>query len=285
MPKTPVLAVAFLFFTGSIIHFLFGDLLVELMPTYLPFQLQLVYLTGVLELAGAIGILLPQTRLYAAYGLIALSLAVFPANINMAVNSNHFGDIPVIFLYWRLPFQIALIALIWWSVSEERVNRMESAVSAGLLPHDNLEAFCREFVGSFKNLLQWKWDDRYQVALAEFGVEHEEAVLAILEKYLKSLWDISSINAAPLSIKNVVADMGGLKTGQLLFTSDSIDGTFIYCMLWPWGNQKTISIRISPWYNPGTEEEKVQQVQQVKDWFGIKPEQGWVKIQSDMARV
>ena len=286
MPRIPVLVIAVFFFLFSLVHFLFADVLVELMPSYLPLHRELVILTGIIELMGSIGLLFPQSRLLSAYGLIALLIAVLPANINMAVNFKSFGDIPETFLFLRVPFQIAVMAFIWWAVTPDRVKGEASPKKSAVMePHENLEVFCLEFVGALKHLLKWRWDERYQVALAEFGVEHEETVLSVLEKYLKSLWDNTSINAAPLSIKNVVAEMGGLKTGQLLFTSDSIDGTFVYCMLWPWGNQKTISIRISPWYHQATDEENQQKIEQVRTWFGIKPDEGWVKLQSEEVKI
>jgi uncharacterized membrane protein len=274
-----VLVVALFFFCGGIGHFIFAEFLVLAMPSYLPFHLELIYISGFFELVGAIGILIPQTRLYAAYGLITLSVAVFPANINMAINAHLFDEIPSFWLYLRLPLQAILIAYIWWAVSFERIikkNEVEKVVPTNT---NQLESVCREFVSAFKHLLTWKWDERFQVALAEFGVDKEEAIHSILEKYLQSLWDVNSIKSAPASIRAVIDDMGGLKSGQLLFTSESIEGTFIYCMLWPWGNQKTISIRISPLIQTETDAERLQQIQKVKEWFGINAsDSGWIKI-------
>jgi len=78
--------------------------------SFLPYSLALVLLSGLCEIAGGIGIQIPKTRKLAAYGLIALYIAVFPANVNMAIHSSQFGSPWILWL--RLPFQIPLI---WWA--------------------------------------------------------------------------------------------------------------------------------------------------------------------------
>jgi uncharacterized membrane protein len=65
----------------------------------------------VFEILGGIGILVPITYRWAAYGLIALYVCVFPANINMAI---HPGSYPLWALYLRLPLQGVLIGWAWW---------------------------------------------------------------------------------------------------------------------------------------------------------------------------
>ncbi len=70
-------------------------------------------ISGAAELAGAVGLLIPQTRRYAAYGLIALLVAVFPANIYMALDRTRFEQLPEWALLARLPLQFLLIAWIW----------------------------------------------------------------------------------------------------------------------------------------------------------------------------
>jgi uncharacterized membrane protein len=67
----------------------------------------------VAEIAGGIGVMIPKTRRLAGLGLIALLVAVFPANINMAVNSEKFNKFPAWALWARLPLQFAMIAGVW----------------------------------------------------------------------------------------------------------------------------------------------------------------------------
>lgn len=93
-------------------HFLSPALYVGMMPEVLPAPLALVYVSGIAEMAGGLGLLPRRTRKLAAWGLIALFVAVFPANVNMALNGLPLGEraIPLWALWARLPLQIVLIA-------------------------------------------------------------------------------------------------------------------------------------------------------------------------------
>ncbi len=122
MPRIPLLIVSLFFLTGSIAHFVVADFFVMAMPDYLGYHWELVIVSGVFELLGAIGILMPKLRLLAGYGLIALCLAVFPVNINMALYPEQFPEVTEIFLYVRLPFQILFIWFIWWAITPERLQ-------------------------------------------------------------------------------------------------------------------------------------------------------------------
>ncbi len=95
------------------------------MPSYLGYHRELVLISGVFELMGAIGLLIPSTRLIAGYGLMALCVAVFPANINMAMNPELFPTMSETALYLRLPLQPLLILLIWYAIGEERAKCAE----------------------------------------------------------------------------------------------------------------------------------------------------------------
>jgi len=92
-------------------HFITPGTYVSIMPAYLPAPLLLVQISGVAEILGGLGVLLPATRRFAAWGLIVLLVAVFPANVNMVVHGSQFGNIPAWVLWLRLPFQFLII---WW---------------------------------------------------------------------------------------------------------------------------------------------------------------------------
>ncbi|MFT5809961.1 MAG: putative membrane protein, partial [Rubritalea sp.] len=81
------------------------------------------------EILGAIGILVPQTRLLAGYGLIALIIAVYPANINMALHPEEFKEISEFLLYIRLTFQILFIWFVWWAITPERLKKKQTNTS------------------------------------------------------------------------------------------------------------------------------------------------------------
>lgn len=101
-------------------HFIKPEPFVRIMPPQLPNPLELVYISGVFEILGGIGLLIPYVSVAAAWGLIALYIAVYPANINQAINGIAIEGIPDIkALYWaRLPFQAVLIAWAWWYTRE-----------------------------------------------------------------------------------------------------------------------------------------------------------------------
>jgi uncharacterized membrane protein len=97
-------------------HFVVPSTYAAMVPAELPAPLMLVYISGIAEMLGGLGLLLSATRKLAAWGLVALYLAVFPANLNMAVNHLHLGDseVPSWALWARLPLQGLLIAWAWW---------------------------------------------------------------------------------------------------------------------------------------------------------------------------
>jgi uncharacterized membrane protein len=97
---------------AGINHFRDPGPYVAMMPEALPAPLELVYISGVAEIMGGLGLILPATRKLAAWGLILLLVAVFPANVNMAVNDLPLGDtrVPAWALWARLPLQLVGIA-------------------------------------------------------------------------------------------------------------------------------------------------------------------------------
>lgn len=97
-------------------HFLHPAFYVRIVPTWLPAHAVLVKISGFCEMLGGIGVLIPGLRKIAGIGLIALSIAVFPANIQMAQHPELYADLgSALLFYLRLPLQLVLIAWIWWT--------------------------------------------------------------------------------------------------------------------------------------------------------------------------
>lgn len=110
------LAVVFVwFFVGGITHFTNTDFFLAIVPPWVPFHLAAVYVSGVLEIVFALGVLWPATRPVCGWLLIALTLAVTPANVHMWLNPELFPDASETALTVRLVIQVLLLALIWWS--------------------------------------------------------------------------------------------------------------------------------------------------------------------------
>ena len=100
----------------GILHFVQPAGFVKIVPAWLPAPLFLVLLSGFFEVLGGVGLLVRRAHRLAAWGLIALYVAVFPANINMAVHGIQPDGthLPVVLLWARLPFQALFIWLAWW---------------------------------------------------------------------------------------------------------------------------------------------------------------------------
>ena len=116
MPHPSGYLIALLFGAAGTAHFVRPAAFVRIVPPYLPAPRTLVYVSGVAELLGALGVLVPRLRGYAGWGLILLLVAVFPANVHMALHPTDFGRIPAWALYLRLPLQVVLIGWIYWAL-------------------------------------------------------------------------------------------------------------------------------------------------------------------------
>lgn len=108
------LAVMFVFTAVSHFHPRTRPDLVRMVPTSLPAPGLLVSATGVLELLGAVGLMVPRALPAAAYGLIALLVAMFPANVHAARRGLMIAGRRAMPLFWRLLLQLFWIAALWW---------------------------------------------------------------------------------------------------------------------------------------------------------------------------
>jgi uncharacterized membrane protein len=99
---------ATLFVVAGIGHFVATDFFMRIMPPYLPWHRPLVLLSGVIEIALGVLLLVPRTSTFAAWSLIALLIAVFPANIHLYLHQEIWPLPPLVHLL-RLPLQAVLI--------------------------------------------------------------------------------------------------------------------------------------------------------------------------------
>ena len=103
--------IAAIFIVGGVLHLVKPAEYVRIMPPWLPAPMALVLISGVFEILGGAGVLVPATRVAAGWGLIALLFAVLPANVQMLLNARaaHASTLWMIGLIARLPLQLALI--------------------------------------------------------------------------------------------------------------------------------------------------------------------------------
>jgi uncharacterized membrane protein len=120
------LLLAVIMVIAGALHFLAPAPYVRIVPAALPAPLALVYLSGFFEILGGLGLFVAATRPWAAWGLVALYVAVFPANLNMAVNHVGFDGPPWV-LWARLPLQAVLIAATSSMATETERARVRGA--------------------------------------------------------------------------------------------------------------------------------------------------------------
>ena len=95
-------------------HFTIPEWFLQIVPPRLPYKLELVYISGFLEIILCVMLLIPATRFYAAWVLILLLIAVYPANIYLAQTNGAAMNTTPLVAWGRLPFQFVFIALAYW---------------------------------------------------------------------------------------------------------------------------------------------------------------------------
>lgn len=106
-------AFGLLFVLAGANHFLNPGFYLAIMPPYLPWHGALVFISGVAEVVLGAMLCPSRTQRVAAWGLIALLIAIFPANIHMALNPHLYPGISALALWLRLPLQFVLMAIAW----------------------------------------------------------------------------------------------------------------------------------------------------------------------------
>ena len=118
-------------------HFIHTPFYVSIMPPYLPWHTALVYASGVAEIVLGVMLLFRRTERLAAWGMIALIIAVTPANIQMAIHAELYPQFKPAVLWARLPLQVVLIAWAFWFT---RARRNENhSLSHRAMMHNNAD--------------------------------------------------------------------------------------------------------------------------------------------------
>jgi len=101
-------------------HFFRTEMMSQMLPPSVPYRIELIYLTGILELLGAAGVWIPRLMRLTGLCLILMLLAVLPANIYSAINRVSFGghESGPVYLLVRVPFQLLLIWWAYWSTEQ-----------------------------------------------------------------------------------------------------------------------------------------------------------------------
>ena len=120
-----VLAVFFI--AAGLNHFRNPAIYLGMMPPWLPAPELMGQISGGAEILGGLGLLVPATRRFAGWGLVALLVAIFPANLHVAMQGNMPGlDVPAWGLWLRLPFQLVFLWWVWWvALAEKRDETLD----------------------------------------------------------------------------------------------------------------------------------------------------------------
>lgn len=104
------------FVVAGVLHFVWPRAYARIVPPFLPYPMALVYASGVAEILGGLGLLVPALRPWAGAWLVAVLITVFPANIYMALAPERTGlNVAPVWLWLRLPLQLVLIAWVVWA--------------------------------------------------------------------------------------------------------------------------------------------------------------------------
>ena len=115
--KIVLFGLAAFFINVGVDHFVNPEFYLSIMPPAFPLHLEAVYISGFFEVLGGVGVLIPRLRKIAGWGLVALLVAVYPANIYMAITPEAFPEASVALLYVRLAFQFLFF---YWAFSVTR---------------------------------------------------------------------------------------------------------------------------------------------------------------------
>ena len=114
--KLNLYLLSFLYVLSGVLHFYNSDFYLPMMPDFIPFHLELILISGVLELIFGIGVLIERSRVYSLWGIIGLLILFMSVHLNMFTTGNNLG-IPIYLLIIRVVFQFTLIYWAWKNIS------------------------------------------------------------------------------------------------------------------------------------------------------------------------
>ena len=114
MKEISLYLMASIYILAGVMHFVKPKFYLKIMPPYIPWHKAMNYISGAAEIILGICLFIPNYTIWAAWGIIALLIIVFPANIYHLTSAKPGKGIPIWVLYLRLPFQLVFIWWAWW---------------------------------------------------------------------------------------------------------------------------------------------------------------------------
>ena len=119
LKKITIFIMVIFYINVGLLHFLDPNWFLPIVPPYLPFHLELVYISGFFEILFGVLLIFQNTRSFAGKGLIILLIAVFPANIYLAQTNGAAMNTTPLIAWGRLPIQFIFIGLAYWHSLQE----------------------------------------------------------------------------------------------------------------------------------------------------------------------
>ena len=129
LKEVSVYLMSFFYINIGIKHFTNPDWLMPIMPPYLPFHIELIYISGVFEIILGLGLIFKATRYWSAWGLILLLIAVYPANIFLAFNAEAQREMNISHFtasWIRLPLQFIFIGIAYWHSKQDGIDKLNN---------------------------------------------------------------------------------------------------------------------------------------------------------------
>jgi hypothetical protein len=131
------------------------------------------------------------------------------------------------------------------------------------------QSICKEIAASTPPGKSWEWDDRFGAALIVLEKKDAEKVFSAVINQFMSRWDASTVSKASRRIRSIIKKDFDLRPGQLIFTTDENLSTILLAAWWPWGNDSSISMRVTIF--PADRNASVREglLPVVKKWFNL----------------
>ncbi len=130
-----------------------------------------------------------------------------------------------------------------------------------------IESCCKGIVAETTGLVTWEWDDYIGAFLATFPPDLVPQIETICDKYFVSSWGTASLDKIPPSVLAIADSLGGLRNTQRLLVTRPGEFVMAYGAWWPWGDGKTISLRIGLVTDKVPEHAKDEFFKEFSEWF------------------
>lgn len=133
----------------------------------------------------------------------------------------------------------------------------------------SLEPLFKEILEALRGIVSWSWDTRFNVALGEFSANDKETVRGALQSHLTHVWDNVNVGDTSELAQWVPGHFLNVRPGQFLYTGAPLEGVWLYCAWWPWGDGQTVSIRIAPTCGVDEQTQNAGLLRDFQQWMGL----------------